>query len=778
MKSSRITSKQKAISLALGIISLSGFLLPVRGQQQTGDRPGVPYFRVTGNESAASLLPLKSISADIRIAGVIAWVTVKQVYYNSGDQPIEAVYVFPGSTRAAVHALQMKVGERSIEARIMERAKARQDYNDALNNGQTAALLEQERPNVFQMNVGNILPGDNIEVELQYTEMLVPLNGIYEFVYPTVVGPRYTSSSTGDDAGNEWNANPYTHEGELPLYDFSLSCTIQSGSSLHSVKCPSHNVNVRFSNKSMAQVTLSDREIKGANRDFILKYRLAGDAIESGVWLFSDATENFFMATVQPPAQVQPEMIPPREYIFIVDVSGSMHGFPLQVSNKLIGNLLRGLTPADRFNIIFFAGGSTVLSESSLPVTDETIAKAMHMLNAQSGGGGTELLPALRTALEMKASAGFSRTFVIATDGYVTVEKEAFALIRSNLAKANFFAFGIGTSVNRFLIEGLAHAGRGEAAVVSSEKEARIKSAEFLDYISTPLLTGIRVHFKDFDAYDTEPSQIPDLFRSRPVVIMGKYKGAVAGSVTISGTTGLGPWEQTIHLSTAVNSPDNKALRYLWARERIRMTDDYAGGSENIPENVSKQVMELGLKYHLLTAYTSFVAVDSEVRNTTGNKVKVRQPLPLPEGVSNYAIGQTTGSSQSFRKSAPPFSVNSSEISMDEKSATAQIFTVNESPAAFKGGETALKAYLKNNLQYPQNAATDKKQGFVTVEFTVDIYGKIKGVRILKSDWAGFNNEALRLVQAMPDWIPASRNGSAYASKINLRIWFAWGSGK
>jgi Ca-activated chloride channel family protein len=753
-----------AVIAALFTLGLQSYAL---SQEILPDRPGVPYFEIAKGD-ANETLPLKSTSAEVEIAGVIAHVTVKQVYQNRGKGTIEAVYVFPGSTRAAVHEMKMKIGERNIVAKIEERDKARNDYTQAIREGRTASLLEQKRPNVFQMNVGNIMPGDLIEVELKYTENLVPTEGIYTFAYPTVVGPRYSGSNENGKRIPEWNANPYLQEGKLPAYTFELECNITSGMPLKNIRCPSHKVKVDYKDKKSASIALDGSELQGGNRDFILQYRLGGNEIESGLWLYSDGKENYFMATIQPPEAVKPEMIPPREYIFIVDVSGSMYGFPLEVSKKLISDLLSGLKRTDRFNILFFSGGNNLFSERSVSATPENINRALRMLDSQRGSGGTELLPALKRALAMEINDDFARSFVIATDGYVTVEKEAFELVKSSLNKANFFAFGIGSSVNRFLIEGLAHAGAGDAFVITNEKEAKEIAEKFRKYISTPILTGIDLAFNGFDAYDVQPASIPDVFSSRPVVVFGKYRGNPADNILMTGMNGTGKFSQTIQVNGVMPSAENQALKYLWAREQIRMTDDYSGSYEGVPDKVKEHVTDLGLKYNLLTAYTSFVAIDSEVRNINGTHTTVRQTLPLPDDVSNYAVGGTIQGVSVLRESK----LKTGSMESDATDGEAEIFEIIESMPEFPGGEKALLQYLKSNLKYPAEAISFNISGNVIVQFTINKDGSVSDIKVIKSLGFGCDEEVIRLIKAMPAWIPGKQRGKVVKTTMTLPVNF------
>lgn len=629
--------------LATGLLTTA--LLP--GEKASGsDKPDAadktlaPYFVVLSDDPKVDALPLKSTRADVKIAGVVAEVKITQVYRNTGQKTLEAIYVFPGSTRAAVHAMRMTIGERVVEANIMERQKARETYDAAKKDGKTASLLEQQRPNVFQMNLANILPNDEIKVELKYMELLIPEDHIYEFVYPTVVGPRYTNkTAAGAVDTDKWVQNPYLHEGQAPPYTFGLNVELTSGVPIASLTSSSHEVEIKYSGKTAAQVSLKD-EKTGGNKDFVLRYTLAGGKIETGLLLYPGQEENFFMLMLEPPARVKPEAVLPREYIFIVDVSGSMHGFPLDTAKALMKNIISDLKTQDFINVLLFASGSATLSSTgSLPATEANQAKALTFIQSQPGGGGTNILPALTTALALPRTPGVSRIVTVVTDGYVDVEPQVFKLIRDNLGEANLFAFGIGTSVNRHLIEGMARAGMGETFVVLNSGEAAKQAAKFRRYIANPLLTDIKVAYEGFSASEVEPQALPDLFAMRPLILLGKYRGSPTGAIVVRGKTAQGPYEQRLELKEAKAGPENAALRLLWARQRIMNLVDFSHFDRGNQE-VVKEVTALGLKYSLMTPYTSFVAVD-QVKRADGQVVTVKQPLPLPEGVSDLAIGES-----------------------------------------------------------------------------------------------------------------------------------------
>jgi Ca-activated chloride channel family protein len=626
-------------ALAVGALSLPRGASASEAEAD-GDRTLSPYFFVHSDDPSTDQLPLKSTEVNVSIAGVIADVSVIQRYRNDGLRPIEAEYVFPGSTRAAVYGLTMTIGERRLVAQIREKQQARAEFTAAKKEGKSAALLEQHRPNVFKMNVANILPGDEISVELRYTELLVPTDAMYEFVFPTVVGPRYVRNTpqSVDSFFDRWEDNPHLRQGQKPTMDFDLKVRLNSGLPIQEAASPSHRVYVHFADARRANVELQPDEKNGANRAFVLRYRLAGDAVDAGVMLYEGKDENYFLAMIEPPRRVTPAQIPPRDYVFIVDVSGSMHGFPLEVTKDLMRNLLRGLRVTDSFNLMLFSGGSMVLSEAPLPATPANINRAIQELERHNGGGGTELLPALKRALALPGAEDRSRSLVVVTDGYVNVEIEAFDLIRQSLGRANLFAFGIGSDVNRFLVEGMARAGQGEPFIVLNRGEAMEQAERLRQYIVAPVLAKAKLTAHDFEISDVEPLGIPDVFAARPVIVMGKWKGKRGGSLRLEGLGGEGDFVKKIDLAKVRPDNSNEALRYLWARHRIARLSDYEKLGTD-PDRV-QEITQLGLKYSLLTAYTSFIAVDHVVRNLEpGDAKRVRQPLPLPQGVSDLAVG-------------------------------------------------------------------------------------------------------------------------------------------
>ena len=609
---------------------------PAHANDSEALRPESPYFAVDSSDPGTDRLPLKSTQVDVRIAGVIADVTVTQHYRNEGQRPIEARYVFPGSTQAAVYAMNVRLGDRLLTARIREKQQARHEYEAAKRAGKTTALLEQQRPNVFEMKVAHILPGDDVAVELRYTELLSPTDAQYGFVFPTVVGPRYHSPQGGTASRDA--VLPYLKEGMANPASFDLKVAIDTPVPVKEVASPSHGIDVDGNGTQHARVALAKAGSKpGNDRDFILNYRLAGDRIESGIMLFKGESENFFLGLVEPPKAVPPKQVNPRDYIFVLDISGSMHGYPLETAKELMKNLIGSLRPSDTFNVMLFSGSDRMLSPASVPATPANIEQALETIRAMGGNGSTEIVPALKHVAALPKADNVSRSVVIVTDGYVTVEAEVFQLIRQQLNQSNVFAFGIGTSVNRHLIEGMARAGQGEAFVVTKPAEAAAQAERLRKMIDSPVLTRVKLRFDGMDTYDVEPAQLPDVLGGRPVVVFGKWKGDLShAKLVLEGQAADGRYTLEVPTTGRVDQT-SAALRYLWARQRIAALSD----QEALVGNGSQKeaITALGLKYSLLSQYTSFIAVDKVVRQAGTADTAVDQPSPLPEGVSAAAVG-------------------------------------------------------------------------------------------------------------------------------------------
>ncbi len=685
---------KKGLSVLLCLLLLAAFGMPAsaagekngamkeeESQEDSTDKVKnqAPYFVIlnensSGEDAAADCFPLKSTEVTTYINGVIAETYVVQTYTNEGSTPINARYVFPTSSKTTVHGMKMQIGNQIVTAKIKEKEEAKAEFETAKSEGKSASLLEQKRPNVFTMDVANIMPGDVARIELHYTELITPVEGIYEFLFPTVTGPRYTGASqessskegaslgnlgsSGDSDGssdlktdapagsssdNSWASSPYLPEGVTPPGKYSITVHLSTGVPITEIDCKSHQITVVKTGESQAEVTLSDPEDYAGDRDFILKYKLTGDSVQSGLVLTStggeqaDSPENYFMLTVQPPERFTVEDIPPREYIFVLDVSGSMWGYPLDTAKDLLKSLVSGLRDTDSFNLVLFSDETLLLSQRSLPATNDNVNSATDLIDEEMGGGGTSMLPALTKAIQIPTKENTARSIIVITDGYVSNEVEIFDLIAENMDSASFFSFGIGSSVNDYLINGIAQSGMGEAFTVTDKADADDCSARFRTYIESPLLTDITIDYDGFEVYDVEPSTPSILYASRPIVLFGKWKGTPSGVITVTGKTGDQSYKQEIPLKDITIDQKSEAIRYLWARTRLDRLAGY--GSVRNDSSVKEAITQIGLEYNMTTPYTSFIAVIDTVRNETGEGRDVDQPLPLPLHVSNLAVG-------------------------------------------------------------------------------------------------------------------------------------------
>ncbi len=618
---------QRAIRWACAVVAM---LMSVNGS--AADRGSAPYL--TASDGAVEQLPLTFTAVDATIAGVIADVSVKQTYENRSERKFDVVYVFPGSDRAAIYALTMRVGERVIRANIRPKEVAKAEFEQARVQGKTASLLEQLDPSIFRMSLANVLPGDKIEVELRYTELLVPTKGEYEFFFPSTLGDRYAS------AREEAISTPKSSDERVVDHSFDLQVRIVGALPLGEVSSASHAVEVERPDVHQALVFLGEASQQAAaGKDYLLRFRYQGGDIETGIMAFPEGDGGYFLMLAEPPRRVEATQVVPREFIFVVDVSGSMHGRPLDISKDMLLDLVGSMRANELFNVILFAGASTTLSSSgSVPANLDNVNRARLFIEEAEAGGGTELIDALEKAYALPRTSGFSRTIVVVTDGAIWAGGHAYRAVREHLGGANLFAFGIGPSVDRPVIDLLARAGMGEPFIVDELGKGREVAQRLREYIDRPLLTGIELRHDHDRVFGIEPAQVPDLLAERPLVVVGRYRGQSAHNISIEGSRAGQPYQQTVSIVPGFASDRLSALRQLWARQRIqRLLDEQEGDSHDRGElaDHSKEIEALGMEFSLLTPYTSFVAVDQLVR-ADGESELVEQPAVAKGSASGF----------------------------------------------------------------------------------------------------------------------------------------------
>ncbi len=592
------------------------------------DRDG----RVTG------LCPLRHTSVDAEISGPLARVTVTQDFENTSPEKIEAIYTFPLPTKSAVDDMTMTIGDRVIKGTIKRREEARAIYERARNQGQVAALLDQERPNIFTQAVTNLVPGARVKIVISYVETVPYDAGRYAFSFPMVVGPRYIPGG-GRVSDATRITPPVTPPATRAGHDVSVTVKIDAGVTLESLASPTHPVDVDRPSGQRAVVRLKNQNTI-PNRDFILSYDVAGSKIADAILTHRGNRGGFFMLMLQPPERITAAEVTPKELVFVVDTSGSMSGFPIEKSKEVIKLAMDGLNPRDTFNLITFAGDTHVLFPRPVPATPDNVRQAQQFLLARRGGGGTEMMKAIRAALDPSDQQDHVRVVCFLTDGYVGNDMEVVGEIKRH-PNARVFAFGIGSSVNRFLLDKMAEEGRGEVEYVGLSDDGSAAAKRFHERVRNPLLTDIAVEWNGLAVTGVSPTRPADLFAAKPLVIVGRYDRAGQGRVRLRGKRAGEEWVREINVRLPEHEPQHDVLSTLWARTRIEdlMSEDWTGAQHSqMRGDLQESITRLGLEFRLMTQFTSFVAVEESTVTTGGVPTKVEVPVELPHGVSYEGI--------------------------------------------------------------------------------------------------------------------------------------------
>jgi len=571
--------------------------------------------------------PLKTTHVQADISGFMARVTVRQEFENKFTTPIEAVYVFPLSQNGAVDRMTMTVGQRTIHGKIMTREEARSVYEAAKSEGKSAALLDQERPNIFTQSVANIMPGDGIAVEISYVETLKYEDGAYEFVFPMTVAPRYIPVDVKDAARI---APPVaaTREG----HDVSIEVNLNAGVPVEEIRSPSHDIDQIPITTGAAKVALRQEKVI-PNKDFILRYDVTGKRIEDAVLAHKDERGGYFTLILQPPDFPAATERTPKEIVFVLDTSGSMSGFPIEKAKEAMRLSLDGLYPDDTFNLITFAGDTEILFPEPVPATQANLEKAQAFLAGRSGNGGTEMMKAIKASLDPTDAQDHLRIVCFMTDGEVGNDDQIVAEVQKH-AKARVFSFGIGSSVNRSLLDRIAQEGKGEATYVGLNDDGSKAAKTFYERVRTPLLTDLSIDWGTAAVADVYPARLTDLFTAKPVIVHGRYTKGGPTTIKLRGNVAGQPYERVINVNLPDNEASNDALATLWAHTRIDQLSSERlklDGDKGIA--LDKTITGLGIEYGLMTAFTSFVAVEDRVVNQEGKSVTVAVPVELPDGM-------------------------------------------------------------------------------------------------------------------------------------------------
>jgi Ca-activated chloride channel family protein len=606
-----------ALALIITTVTISAF----DGDISQGTLRGVTKDGEIGD------VALKHTEVKASISGFVTRVDVRQEFENNRSETIEAVYVFPLSHDGAVDKMTMRIGTRTINGVIMRREEARKTYEDAKQAGQTAALLDQERPNIFTQSLANILPGEKIVIEISYVETLKYENGVYEFVFPMVVAPRYVPENT--DGSKISPPKSKARNG----HDISIEVNVDAGVPIEQIGSPLHSIDTLSFGQGNASVRLSDDD-SIPNRDFILRYDVTGKKIEDAVLVHRDGRGGFFSMILQPPDDMTVEDLTPKEIVFVLDSSGSMRGFPIEKAKETIRLSLKGLHPRDTFNLITFAGRTQILFKEPVSATQANLETALRFLESRRGGGGTEMMKAIQASLDPTDSQEHLRIVCFLTDGQIGNEMAIISEIQKH-KNARVFSFGIGNSVNRYLLENMATEGNGEAEIVTLESESEAAAKRFYKRVRSPILTDISIEWNGMPVEDVYPAKLTDLFTSKPVIVNGRFNESRKGSIKLKGKIAGQYYEREINVDFPEKEARHDVLATLWARRRVSelMNSDLAAvQNRNGDIDVEEEITRIGLEFGILTQFTSFVAVEERVVNTDGNPARVNVPTENPDG--------------------------------------------------------------------------------------------------------------------------------------------------
>lgn len=567
-------------------------------------------------------IPLKHTDVNASIIGYIASVDVKQQYQNTFDQKIDALYIFPLPENAAVHDFLMTIGARHIRGVIRERHEAEQIYQEARRQGYVASLLTQDRPNLFTQAVANIEPGKRIDVEIRYFNTLTYSNAGYEFVFPMVVGPRR-------DPGVPSQISDLTPE-RRDGHDISLWVDIDAGVPITSFESRNHKIRTQQISPTRRRVMLDPAD-KIPNHDFVLRYRVAGDSIKPALLAQQNGSGGYFTLMLYPPEHFSDLPRQPLEFVAVIDVSRSEAGIPLEQEKAATRHALNHLEPTDTFQVIRLGNTAQRLFPDSQPATPQAVRRALQWVDGLDATDVTNLVEGLRAALSFPNDPNRTRYVAFMTNGLIGDDAEALAETRRCLGPARIFSIGVGQSINRSLLEGVARMGRGAVAYLGPNDDAPSVMAEYFHRISHPALTDISIDWCGARVHDVFPQQIPDLYVGRQVILTGRFEGDLPKSVALHAKVAGLPQQIKIPVTLVTTSVDPKALPAVWARMKIADLADRASHDSGV--DLPNQIRQIAMEYNLMSSYTAFMAVDSMTRTAGDHDSSDEVAAPPPKRV-------------------------------------------------------------------------------------------------------------------------------------------------
>ncbi len=611
----------------------------VQAEEEEAPGSGALIAKLPDEEKEVPV-PLKHTDVRAAISGYVAMTEVTQQFHNPYSSKIEAKYVFPLPHNAAINEFVMTVGDRKIRGIIRERKEAERIYEEARSQGYVASLLTQERPNIFTQSVANIEPGKQIDINIKYYHTLAYDDGWYQYVFPMVVGPRFNPPGYTDGVGavargrhgisGQTTEVQYLKPGERSGHDVGLSVAIDAGVAIEDIKSTNHVVKTEHGSTGKATVALSPLDAI-PNKDFVLRFKVAGDRVKSNLLVHRDERGGFFTMMLYPPDSLNQLARKPMEMVFVIDCSGSMNGRPIEQAKRAIERALRCLEPDDTFQIIRFSNNASQLGPAPILATPENVRQGLEYLESLRGQGGTMMIEGIKAALDFPHDPKRLRFVTFLTDGLIGNDREIIGEVKSRIGASRIFSFGVGQAPNRYLLDRMAKLGQGAVAYLSLNDSAADVMDRFFERVSHPAMTDIAVDWGAMAAYDVYPNRIPDLFVGRPVVLTGRFSGTGEAAVRIRANIG-GEWrERTIAVNLDDPEAEHSGLAVVWARMKI--ADLYDRATYDADPELPERIKTVALDYGLMSAFTAFVAVDSLTQTAGEYGTTVAVPVLLPEGV-------------------------------------------------------------------------------------------------------------------------------------------------
>jgi Ca-activated chloride channel family protein len=605
-----------------------------------------------GADGTTHPFPLVHTSVFADVAGPIARVTVTQHFDNPHEEAVEAVYVFPLPAKSAVAHFEVRAGGRVVKGVLQRRDQARATYESARSEGKTAALLDQERPNLFTLSVANLVPHEQVQVSLQYVDLLEYADGGYRFVYPMTVGPRFNPGaplagvSQGHGTWPDTTVVPDASRISPPLAeagrsgrDIDVTLKIDAGVPLVSLASSTHRMKVERASSRQAVLRLAEED-RIPNKDLVVDIQVAGQELQTGVIATrpDPAAPGHVLMILQPKADADVRTeVTPKEMVFVLDTSCSMSGQPIEAAKAVMRAAVRGMNPEDAFQIFGFDSEvSTLSKDGPVPASEENIQRGLAFIDAFQGGGGTYMNAGITAALQPPEDPKRMRMVFFMTDGYIGNEDQIFRQIDADRKNARLFAFGVGSSVNRHLVEGMAERGRGFSEIVGYATDPHDVAGRFYERIRKPVLTDVQVSFEGVEVQDVLPTALPDLYEAQPLVLVGRYTQAGAGRVRVEGKVRGQPRRWSVPVELPAVAPEHAQVAQLWGRRQIHDLERHAAAADAAAEPIT----QVALQYGLVSAYTSFVAVLHEVKVDPADATRtVMVPSELPEGMAPAMVG-------------------------------------------------------------------------------------------------------------------------------------------